>query len=135
MPPDEHRPATNCFLLYIDEAETLTQEPVAGSKRTRSALRSLDHVLSWINSDPLFTLFLSTNFKLRSLVPPTSSYPSARDWARVRVYPPYTELPFDIFSIGPSRLPESYEKMTLDLACTLEVMTRFGRPLSVYLLL
>ena len=133
MPPDEHRPATNCFLLYIDEAEILTHEPAAHSERTRSAFCSLDHVLSWINSDPLFTLFLSTNSKLRSLVPPNSSYPSARDWARVRVYPPYTELPFDIFSIGPSKLPESYEKMTLDLACTLEVMTRFGRPLSVNL--
>ncbi len=39
------------------------------------------------------------------------------------------ELPFNTFTLR-SKLPKCY-KMTLDLACTLEVMTRFGRPLSV----
>ncbi|KAF8323466.1 uncharacterized protein EI90DRAFT_3292349 [Cantharellus anzutake] len=117
------------FFIYIDEAHTLTKDP-KGSGRDRSAYHALGHVLRWVRSQPFFTLFLSTNSKLRSLAPTPSLHPSTRDWGFTTLFAPYTELPFDIFSHGIcSQLDEGQVPVTLDRMCSVEEMARFGRPL------
>ena len=113
----------------------MTAEPVPEARRSHSAFHALGRVLSWITMEPLFTLFLSTNSSVIPLAPPTDAHPSAHaEWERVKAYPPYTELPFDTFSDGlGSELQKSHGIVTLDRACTLEVMVRYGRPMSVLL--
>ena len=77
------------FFIYIDEAESLTEGPGGWDRRIAY---HLDYVLDLIRREPVFTLFLSINSR------PATSRTAARDWWEVKLIPPFTELPFDIFA-------------------------------------
>jgi len=135
-PPKESSKKRCAFFIYIDEAHTLTGDPPKwNNSRSRSAYHCLGSALTYMKTLPVFTLFLSTNSKLKSLAPTTASHPSARVFGDESIlFPPYTELPFDIFT---EKLCERLEKkdssssMALKKLCSTEVLVRFGRPLLV----
>ncbi|KAF8315993.1 uncharacterized protein EI90DRAFT_3021733 [Cantharellus anzutake] len=137
--PDPKCPPSGCaFFIYIDEAHTLTDHPPRRNNgRDRSAYHSLGTALTYLKTIPVFALFLSTNSKLKSLAPTMASHPSARVFgAQTILFPPYTELPFDIFT-GASkgskglcdRLDAKDSSITLKEMCSTEMLARFGRPL------
>jgi hypothetical protein len=133
-PPLRSRGGGCAFFIYIDEAHTLTHDPPKENKdRDRSAYHSLGTALTYMKAVPVFTLFLSTNSKLRALAPTTASHPSARVFgAESILFPPYTELPYDIFTKKLcARLNEDGSAVTLTEMCSAETLVRFGRPLSV----
>ncbi|KAF8335966.1 uncharacterized protein EI90DRAFT_3047708 [Cantharellus anzutake] len=130
-PPSKKDDWDHCaFFLYIDGAHNLVEELGPGSGlRDRSAYHAFGRVLSRVNHLPFFTLFLSTNAESRPLAPKVAVHPSARDWEKEEL-PPYTLLPFDIFSAGQcAALDRGDSLITLAAACSSGNLVRFGRPL------
>ena len=115
------------FFIYVDEAESLTEEPKR--RHTRTAYHALGHVLGWIKREAVFTLFLSRNSRLRSIAPSARWHPYEREWERVKLIPPFTELPFDVLAQKMRPRLEAEKALTLDRLCSLKEMVKLGRPL------
>ncbi|KAF8647868.1 hypothetical protein AX16_006502, partial [Volvariella volvacea WC 439] len=115
-------------VLAFDEAHALTAFLDA---RRRSNYHILGSLLAEINTQPIFTLFLSTNSHLHTLAAPWSDQPSLRASSLEKLLPPFTELPFDVYSRGLYGRIKQGNRMypTLSQLCTVDVISAFGRPL------
>jgi hypothetical protein len=94
--------------------------------KTRVSFNSLANVLSWIHHLPLFVLFMLTNSHLSPLAPRAPLDGSIRAAVSTELFPHYTSLPMDVFA----KNLRSWELKLTD-SCSLDVMTRFGRPMYV----
>ncbi|KAF8576388.1 hypothetical protein K439DRAFT_1622881 [Ramaria rubella] len=136
--PDSHDPtiifgtvAYNkaLWFVYFNDAHTLSLKSEVPCSHSQSVHDNLDKTLTWLNTNPIFFLFLSTNTKFKPFMPKFHEHPSAMDWNDFCLLPPYTELPYDVFAKGMvSRLGEE-NHLTLEGVCSIEVLSRFGRPL------
>ncbi|KAB5596242.1 G2/mitotic-specific cyclin cdc13 [Ceratobasidium theobromae] len=115
------------YLVSFDEAHGLNKPPIGG-KITRSLYQNLEKVLAGLQNHRAFFVFLSTNFSLRQSPPSIVGHPSARSYAPHGdyLYPPITELPFDVFAKDYLQNNKPY---TLENLCTIEAMSQFGRGL------
>lgn len=120
------------FFIYFDEAHVLTRsESTPDQPLILTRYHLLGRVLGKMNYLPFFTVFLSTSSWLGALAPSTFAHASIRDWSRVVLHPPFTELPFDTFAV------DSFKTLSqggligvkLDDVCKLEYVVKFGRPL------
>jgi hypothetical protein len=124
------RQCENLCLVSFDEAHGLAhprKEP-DGDKIVKSPYHNLEKVLTNIKSLPFFFAFLSTNSNLHHFAPATGGRPSGRKLeAHGEIsFPPYTELPFDVFTKG---VLCALGKLTLNNVSTMETMAGFGRAL------
>ena len=123
-------PPVPCILVF-DEAQELTQSsPKSGDPEGRSYFHHLGSVLKQLLPCNVFSVFLSTNSNLRSLAPPVRLHPSLRglpEPEQSRLYPPITELPFDVFAKDLHDTLSTAGKSTLSAMCSLDVMVNFGR--------
>ncbi|KAH7334543.1 hypothetical protein B0J17DRAFT_631300 [Rhizoctonia solani] len=126
-----HSSRNNVCFVYFDEAHNLTKPPrVIEGVRYRSPYHNLGTVLAELSNLPIFFIFLSTNTHLQQLAPPASHHPSARAFQGTYLIPPFTELPFDVFTTEMfARMKESKQLRSLANACTTQVMSSMGRPL------
>ncbi len=104
--------------------------PAEDDQHTHSAFHALGYVLAHIQTQPVVTLFLSTNYVLQPIAPASQLHPSALE--KTTSLAPYTELPFDVFSRGLCSLLKHEGKRTLDSVCRMEQIVRFGRPLYLF---
>lgn len=116
------------FFLVFDEAHTLIDPHNSNESASHSAHGTLHRVLSFLKGRPLFTIFLSTNSKVQASAPSADRHPSLRAREGDILFPPFVELPFDLFA----NFTGSY---TLREACSSSTALKFGRPMSVVLLL
>ncbi|KAH8096910.1 hypothetical protein BXZ70DRAFT_945159, partial [Cristinia sonorae] len=127
-----HPPGRNTvkILIYVDEAHTLTEHG-KNKDNTESGYNALCAALDAIVQFDVLTLFLSTSSELSTLSPSQGEHPSmrVRTIGLACLNPPIVELPFDAWRgpNGESIVRENQFKLTD--ACTLEVMSRFGRVL------
>ncbi|KAH7334529.1 hypothetical protein B0J17DRAFT_770850 [Rhizoctonia solani] len=123
--------ANNACFVYFDEAHNLTKAPrVIEGVRYRSPYHNLGTVLAELSNLPIFFIFLSTNTHLQQLAPLASHHPSARAFQGTYLIPPFTKLPFDIFTTEMfAKMKESKQLRSLANACTTQVMSSMGRPL------
>lgn len=124
---DTTKPTRPIVILVLDEAHTLANLPQLADQDSgdrRDAHGTLQHVLSFLNERPLFTVLLSTNTNVQTLAPPSTLHPSWRAGQPPKILAPsFTELPFDIFA------ENLYGRITLEAACSPEIVMKFGRPL------
>jgi hypothetical protein len=99
----------------------------------RNAYQTLCSSLNELLKLDLFFVFLSTNSTLREFSPTLRTFWSKRGRNSKQAYPqpPYTELPFDIWK---KEQLVTEGKHTVDFACSVKCMVRFGRPLCVHLI-
>jgi hypothetical protein len=118
-------------VLAFDEAHTLTSKPPGTDSLHRTCFYHLGHVLTWLNSQPIFSLFMSTNSQVQELAPPRHLHPSSRGTFGAALLPPITELlPFDVFAHHIFvKKEEEMSIVTLETATQPDVITRFGRPM------
>ncbi|KAH7334560.1 hypothetical protein B0J17DRAFT_734066 [Rhizoctonia solani] len=126
-----HSSRKNACFVYFDEAHNLTKPPrVIEGVRYRSPYHNLGAVLAELSKLPIFFIFLSANTHLQQLAPPASHHPSARAFQGSYLIPPFTELPFDVFTTEMfAKMKESKQLRSLANACTTQVMSNMGRPL------
>ncbi|KAF8667200.1 hypothetical protein RHS04_09343 [Rhizoctonia solani] len=128
--PSSSADKTQC-VFYFDEAHSLTEPPkIASEARTRSPYHNLGTVLSRLVKLPIFFVFLSTNSHLQKFAPSARDHPPLRASQGEYLIPPFTELPFDVFTDRVlKKMKGSNEPRSLRNACTIEVMSSMGRPL------
>ncbi|EUC63782.1 G2/mitotic-specific cyclin cdc13, putative [Rhizoctonia solani AG-3 Rhs1AP] len=114
----------NLCYIYFDGADGLAQPSFSsesGSPCRTNPYDSFGKVLEELSDMPVFFIFLSTNTNLQQFAPVRyNGFPQRR------VFPPFTELPFDVF------VEEAFKKLdpaSLDNVCTTDVMSHFGRPM------
>ncbi|CAE6474493.1 unnamed protein product [Rhizoctonia solani] len=121
----------NMCMVYFDEAHGLTKPPSNFGRLCRmSSYHNLGKVLATLCHAPVFFVFLSTNSNLQQFAPSLSDHPSIRVSEGSTIFPPFTELPFDVF------VEQAFEPLTkdggrisLDEVCTVDIMSHFGRPM------
>ncbi|KAF8329150.1 uncharacterized protein EI90DRAFT_3155509 [Cantharellus anzutake] len=107
-------------IIYFDEAHQLT-EPVPPEKETDARSRSPYHNLGTV---------LSALINFPKFGPSPASHPSVRIAQGLRLFPPFTELPFDIFVDKVFETLENQEKnLSLENVGQMSVMAGFGRSL------
>jgi hypothetical protein len=117
-------------IAYFDEAHTMRNvREDANQSKGGNAYFALMHVLSTLESAPIFFIFLSTNSSLSTLAPPDAHYPSLRVRQGWKLIPPFFELPFDNFCCGFTKELEERGELTLKGVCELEQIVKFGRPM------
>ncbi|KAF8748798.1 hypothetical protein RHS01_10519 [Rhizoctonia solani] len=111
--PSSSADKTQC-VFYFDEAHSLTEPPkIASEARTRSPYHNLGTVLSRLK-----------------FAPSARDHPPLRASQGEYLIPPFTELPFDVFTDRVlKKMKGSNEPCSLRNACTIEVMSSMGRPL------
>jgi hypothetical protein len=121
-------------MVYFDEAHKLAEPPSEPTRpgRLRSVYHNLGKVLADLISEPVFFVFLSTNSHLQRFAPSAANHPSNRTVTGSSLLPPFTELPFDVFS-GEVFDQMNEEDMPISLAnvCMVDRMVAFGRTLHV----
>ncbi|KAF8313348.1 uncharacterized protein EI90DRAFT_3092030 [Cantharellus anzutake] len=120
-------------IIYFDEAHRLA-EPVSprqqNTMRTRSSYHNLGIVLAELTDCAVFFVFLSTSSHLQKLAPSPASHPSARVAPGLCLFPPFTELPFDVFENEVLQsLRRQGKKLSLENMCQPSIMAGFGRSL------
>ncbi|KAF8340712.1 uncharacterized protein EI90DRAFT_2101962 [Cantharellus anzutake] len=120
-------------IVYFDEAHRLT-EPVSPDQqkvtRTRSPYHNLGIVLAELTDCAIFFVFLSTSSHLQKLAPSPASHPSVRVAQGRRLFPPFTELPFDVFENEVlESLKRDRKNPSLENMCQPSIMVGFGRSL------
>ncbi|GAB1517064.1 hypothetical protein RhiTH_000107 [Rhizoctonia solani] len=128
--PSSSADKTQC-VFYFDEAHSLTEPPkIVSEVRTHSPYHNLGTVLSQLVDLPIFFVFLSAGSRLQKFAPSASDHPSLRFSKGEYLIPPFTELPFDVFTDRVlKKMKGSNEPRSLRNACTIEVMSSMGRPL------
>lgn len=117
-------PGVHCILVF-DEAQPLTKLMPGGE---HSYFHRFGSVLAKIVTQPVFTIFLSTNSNIRALAPPPHLHPSVRVATQEQqLLPPSTELPFDVFAWDLNDELIGSTGSTLSAVCSLNIMVRFGR--------
>ncbi|KAJ6540931.1 hypothetical protein B0H10DRAFT_2393213, partial [Mycena sp. CBHHK59/15] len=119
---------TEPILMYIDEAHELTWRSPTHETDT---LANLSEVLALIVELPFSVVFLSTSSWLAALAPRPSDFPSRRNWSKTHLHAPWTELPFDCRASGAFKAINMMtgQAASLQQLCSLDHITRFGRPL------
>lgn len=121
-------PPAACILVF-DEAQELMGKP--GVPQSRSKFRNLAVVLKYIGQCPIFSVFLYSNFNVRSLSPAVGLHPSVGDFPDPPFFhPPITEFPFDVFAKGLYSKLRGEKNSTLSETCTVDVMACFGRTME-----
>ncbi|ELU36201.1 hypothetical protein AG1IA_09769 [Rhizoctonia solani AG-1 IA] len=96
--PSSSADKTQC-VFYFDEAHSLTEPPkIVSEVRTHSPYHNLGTVLSQLVDLPIFFVFLSAGSRLQKFAPSASDHPSLRFSKGEYLIPPFTELPFDVFT-------------------------------------
>ncbi|CAE6537032.1 unnamed protein product [Rhizoctonia solani] len=117
----------NLCYVYFDGAHCLAKRSSdAGSSVHTNPYHSFGRVLEQLRDLPLFFIFLSRNTNLQQFPPPPCYHPSITYSPGRRIFPPFTELPFDVF------VEEGLKKLdvvSLDNVCTTDFMSHFGRPI------
>ena len=119
------------FLLYFDESHTL-RKPIRNDPFQRTVHDVLESAVDKLLQHQLFIVYLSTSSSLAILAPGVRIANSLRIVEKpASLRPPITETPFDC---GPD-LPLDPTKIdyTRDKISSIEFLSNFGRPLSVYL--
>lgn len=118
---------TPLILLYFDESHDL-HEPLSKDQKAPSRYHALLWALEALSSvRTMFSLFLSTNSKLREFAP-SKHFLNSKRWRNSDgLVPPYTELMFDCH---PS-LSTTSKGVTLERSGEIDFMSWFGRPLCV----
>ncbi|KDN44044.1 hypothetical protein RSAG8_05776, partial [Rhizoctonia solani AG-8 WAC10335] len=118
--------AGNVCLINFDEAHTLTTNPPKpNSLRRMSPYHNLGKVLAELCNHHVFFIFLSTNSNLQQFAPAPYDHPSLRVSEGYTVFPPFTELPFDVFN----EEAKTGNVLSLTNVCAVRVMSCFGRPM------
>jgi hypothetical protein len=114
------------LILIFDEAHTLTHTDTGIG---RSRFHTLGHVLGWLQDCPIFSIFMSTNDKVRDFAPPAGKHPSWRGGRLFRLLPPLTEfVSTDIHAEGLHTALEDLNRLNLAAVCSPDIVTRMGRP-------
>ncbi|KEP53433.1 putative G2/mitotic-specific cyclin cdc13 [Rhizoctonia solani 123E] len=131
VPEDGRHNADNMCFVYFDEAHGLTKPPAeVGPLCRMSSYHNLCKVLAKLCDAPIFFIFLWTNSNLRQFAPPVFDHPSLRVSQGYAVFPPFTELPFDVFvETAMEKLAQPEVTMSLTNVCTTDIMSHFGRPM------
>jgi hypothetical protein len=118
-------------VLAFDEAHTLTHKPYGTDSLHRTCFHHLGHVLTRLNTQPVFSLFMSTNSQMQEVAPSIHLHSSSRGTLGATLLPPITELlPFDVFAHHIfAKKQEEMSVVTLETATLPDVITRFGRPM------
>jgi len=117
-------------VAYFDEAHSMRNiRKDANQSKGGNPYFALMHVLSTLESAPIFFIFLSTNSSLSTLAPPDAHYPSLRVQAGWKLIPPFFELPFDNFCHDFTKELEGRGELTLRGVCELDQIVKFGRPM------
>ncbi|KAF8344090.1 uncharacterized protein EI90DRAFT_3149527 [Cantharellus anzutake] len=119
-------------IIYFDEAHQLTElvPREKNTARSYSPYHNLGTVLSELTEFPVFFIFLSTSSHLQKSAPSPASHPSVRISQGFRLFPPFTELPFDIFAKKVFQsLKGKNKKCSLENVGQTDVMVGFGRSL------
>ncbi|KAF8343845.1 uncharacterized protein EI90DRAFT_3284422 [Cantharellus anzutake] len=129
---DQRTEEVKC-VVYFDEAHQLTESillEMQNRTRRHSPYQNLGKVLSELTEFPVFFVFLSTSSGLQKFAPMCISHPSVRISHGPCPFPPFTELPFDIF------VDKVFQSLKCqNKSCSLEnmgqtdVMAGFGRGL------
>ncbi|GAB1528280.1 hypothetical protein RhiTH_011472 [Rhizoctonia solani] len=129
--PHHRNEYRNVCFVYFDEAHALTKLPYKLTpSRSMSPYHNLGRVLSELHAAPIFFIFLSTNSHLQQFAPPPANHPSVRVNRGHSLFPPFTELPFDVFVTKVLRgLEKSPGYVSLTIAQGRRVMSCFGRPM------
>lgn len=118
-----------CF-VYFDEAHTLNKpRKVPREGYRQSAYQNLGEVLSNLIYCPVFFIFLSTNSHLQLPAPSPTGHLSFRGAKGNRLFPPFTELPFDVFLEEVLRPLETKGGLALENTCKTDTIVGFGRAL------
>ena len=120
------------FLIYFDESHTL-RKPLRNDPFQRTVHDILESTVDELVRHQLFVVYLSTCSSLTVLAPRAQISNSLRILEKSAcLRPPITETPFDC---GPD-LPLDPMKIdyTRDKISSIEFLSNFGRPLSVYCL-
>ena len=121
------------MFISIDEAHVMTGK-LRYFPRARTVYQNLSTVLAWLKALPVFTIFLSTKSQLQELTALVAKQSFFRVENGTLFFPPFTELSFDTFATGLyTSLKEQSPNgsVSLNSVCSLDVIARFGRPLSV----
>lgn len=118
-------------LFYFDESHNITSRktPEPNPNDSRTSYQCLCKALSVFMHQPVFTLFLSTYSQLSKFSPSARYFWSQRlddPSIQVSLHAPFVELGFDIWKSTPLATENDH---TVDEVCSLEFMSRFGRPL------
>ena len=126
---DKHElPRAACILVFDEAQELGDLPPKNGNSEERTYFHHLGSVLKQLIPYKVFSVFLSTNSNLRPLAPPTHLHPSAREASEsMRLHPPITELPFDVFAKNLHDNLCSTGESTLSAMCSVDIMVHFGR--------
>ncbi|GAB1527882.1 hypothetical protein RhiTH_011070 [Rhizoctonia solani] len=117
----------NICLIYFDEAHSLTESvKTPDQEHERSQYHNLGTAMASLIDYRLFFIFLSTNSRLENFAPPPTSFPSDRVANGLRLIPPFTELPFDIYE---STVLDDINILSLESVSKTKVMVGFGRAL------
>ncbi|CUA74277.1 Polyketide synthase PksJ [Rhizoctonia solani] len=121
----------NTAMVYFDEAQRLTAFPSEpGPLRRMSPYHNLGKVLAELIDQRVFFIFISTSSNLQQLAPAPYDHPSLRVSKGSIVFPPFTELPFDVFDeLAFETLARSKKGPSLENVCTTRVISHFGRPM------
>ncbi|KAF8343858.1 uncharacterized protein EI90DRAFT_3114456 [Cantharellus anzutake] len=123
-------PSELICIVYFDEAQQLTQSVPQSEARRRSPYHNLGKVLADLTDFPIFFVFLSTSSHFQKFAPSRVIHPSSRISQGLRLFPPFTELPFDIFVDEAFQSLESQNKnRSLENMGRTDVMAGFGRGL------
>ncbi|KAF8324295.1 uncharacterized protein EI90DRAFT_3075735 [Cantharellus anzutake] len=117
-------------IVYFDDAHQLTEPVSPNNARRYSPHHNFGTVLSELAYSPVFFIFLSTSSHPPEFNPFPASHPSVRVAQGLRLSPPFTELPFDIFVDKVFENLESQKKnRSLENVGQTGVMAGFGRGL------
>ncbi|KAL5639167.1 hypothetical protein ACGC1H_006623 [Rhizoctonia solani] len=129
VPEAGRQRADNMCFVYFDEAHGLAKPPSeVGPLRRMSSYHNLCKVLATLCRMPVFFIFLSTNSNLQQFAPSPFDHPSLRVSQGYAVFPPLTELPFDVF-VETVMKKLAHDMMSLNNVCTMDIMSHFGRPM------
>ncbi|KAG5650913.1 hypothetical protein H0H81_010560 [Sphagnurus paluster] len=134
--PDHTFDSRVAFIVYFDEVHRLAKEPDFNEGQYRSAFHVLGSVLSSLQSQKQFAIFLSTNSNLTGFVPPSRQHPSLRSFVQY-FHGPFTELSFDTFATNAFEDLGQQQggNVFLHDVCDDNFLAKFGRPMLVFLII
>ncbi|KZV99174.1 hypothetical protein EXIGLDRAFT_726239 [Exidia glandulosa HHB12029] len=110
------------MILCFDEAHTLLEKP---NESQRSPYHHLESALNIVQEFKIFALFMSTVSLLGDLAYTADRHPSYRVQTNSSLFPPITELPFDVFA---SSILQN-GPVTMQEVMQVKSAAKFGRPL------
>ncbi|CAE6473459.1 unnamed protein product [Rhizoctonia solani] len=120
----------NVCYVYFDDAQDLAEPPLDDGPLCRmSPYDNLGKVLAELSLLPIFFVFLSRNFNLQQSPPILVDHPSLLASHGCKIFPPFTELPFDVFADNAFETLAASNCLSLADVCTTHIISHFGRPM------